>query len=77
MRTFKYTAGLGRQIRQARQTAGLSQATTATKAGMHQGDLSLLERDLVQPEIPTLCRLAKVLGADWGYDGRRIVFRRK
>jgi len=78
MTTIAHTEGIGRQIRECREAAGLSQAELAERAGLSQPHVSLIEAD-GRPElsIRTLMRLADALNADWCYDGRRIVFRRR
>jgi len=77
-RTIANTEGIGRQIRQAREAAGWTQAELAERAGLSQQHVSLIEAG-GRPElsIRTLMRLADALQADWCYDGDRIVFRRR
>lgn len=77
-RTITHTDGIGPQIREAREAAGWTQAELAERAGLSQQHVSLIEA-AGRPELSvrTLMRLADALKADWTYDGRRIVFRRR
>jgi len=77
MGRFRHTEGLGQQVREAREAAGLTQSELAERAAMSQQQVSLIERAAVQPMIDTLQRLAVALRADWSYDGVRIVFARR
>ena len=77
MKTLRSSNGLGWQIGELRHAAGLSQAELGNRAGLSQQHVSQIERDLLQPTISVLCRLADALAADWSYDGRRIIFRRR
>lgn len=54
-------ASLGRAIRSARQTAGISMRTLATRCGVSQPFLSEVERGLSMPSIATLYRVAEAL----------------
>ena len=51
-----------RNLRRARDEAGLSQEALADKADMHRNEISLLERGQREPKIGTVARLAKALG---------------
>ncbi|MDQ3933242.1 MAG: helix-turn-helix transcriptional regulator [Actinomycetota bacterium] len=51
-----------RNLRRARESAGLSQEALADKADMHRNEISLLERGQREPKIGTVARLAKALG---------------
>ena len=51
-----------RNLRRAREKAGLSQEALADKADMHRNEISLLERGRREPKIGTVARLAKALG---------------
>lgn len=53
---------LGARVRAARTKTGLSQATLAKKAGLHEMYVSALERGLTNPTVETLISLARVLG---------------
>jgi transcriptional regulator with XRE-family HTH domain len=77
MATISNTAGLGQQIREAREAAQMSQGELASAANLDQPHVSRIEHELTQPDVSTICRLADALAADWSYDGRRIVFRRR
>jgi transcriptional regulator with XRE-family HTH domain len=52
---------LGRAIRSARQTAGISMRALATRCGLSQPFLSAVERGLSMPSIATLYRIAEAL----------------
>ncbi len=49
-------------LREARRTAGLSQAELAERAGTTQAEISRYERAVVLPEIATLSRLVEACG---------------
>lgn len=51
-----------RNLRRARDQAGLSQEALADRADMHRNEISLLERGQREPKIGTVARLAKALG---------------
>lgn len=53
---------IGRKLRKARKAAKLSVAETARRAEVSKNHLYVLERGEMMPSIPTLGRLAKVLG---------------
>lgn len=52
---------LGKHLREARESAGLSQEELARGAGVHRVYVSLLERDKQSPTVNVLERLCKVL----------------
>ena len=52
---------LGRAIRSARETAGISMRALATRCGLSQPFLSAVERGLSMPSIATLYRIAEAL----------------
>jgi len=70
-------ASIGRQIRETREAAGLSQLELAERAGLTQGNLSWIETGRRGVGVEVLNRLADALGATWGYDGGRMIFRRR
>lgn len=53
---------LGRTIRQARTTSGMSMRALAVRSGLSQPFLSAVERGLSMPSIATLYRVAEALG---------------
>ena len=53
---------LGKELRNARQAAGLSQEQLALKARVDRSYLSELERDLKSPTVALLLRLCSALG---------------
>lgn len=50
-------------VRKRRQTCGLSMTELAAQVGLTVGGVSQIERDLVNPTIPTLRRIASALGS--------------
>ncbi len=57
------TTSLGRELRDARLAAGLSQRTAARAAGISGAQLSRLERGIIaKPTVDQLARIAVVLG---------------
>ena len=52
---------LGTQIREARESAGLTMAALGLRAGFSKGYISQVERDLVTPSIGALNRIAAAL----------------
>lgn len=52
---------IGSRIRARREKLGFSQSDCASKAGMHQPNLSLIENGEMSPDISTLERLAGAL----------------
>ncbi|MFI5381827.1 MAG: helix-turn-helix domain-containing protein, partial [Tepidisphaerales bacterium] len=53
---------VGRELRKAREAAGLSQEQLAFQAGVHRTYVSMLERDKKSPTLTVLFRLCKALG---------------
>jgi transcriptional regulator with XRE-family HTH domain len=51
-----------RNLRKARETAGLSQERLAFKCKLHRTEISLLERGVREPRLSTIVRLARGLG---------------
>jgi transcriptional regulator with XRE-family HTH domain len=51
-----------RNLRRAREQAGLSQEALAERAGMHRNAVALLETGKREPRLSTIVRLAKALG---------------
>lgn len=49
-------------IKTLRKERGISQEALAERAGLHRNFISLVERDLSQPTVDTLFRLADALG---------------
>jgi transcriptional regulator with XRE-family HTH domain len=52
---------IGKNLRDARFRAGLTQAELAQKAGTTQTTVARIERDAVEPEITTIRKLAGAL----------------
>jgi len=55
---------LGKQIRRAREQAGITQAELAGRIGASQGDISSYESGRFEPLSSNLYQLARALGAD-------------
>ena len=55
-----------RLLREAREERGLSMNVLAQRAGLSQSMISLVERDLRNPTLDTLLRIAHVLEVDLG-----------
>lgn len=53
---------LGRRLRDARTSAGLSQTDLERASGIPKATLSRYENDRIMPSLPTLRRLAEALG---------------
>ncbi len=53
---------IGKNLKDARFRAGLTQAELADKAGTTQTTVARIERDAVQPEVTTIRKLAATLG---------------
>jgi transcriptional regulator with XRE-family HTH domain len=53
---------IGKNLKDARFRAGLTQAELAEKAGTTQTTVARIERDAVQPEVTTIRKLAVALG---------------
>lgn len=56
------TLSFGRNLREARRNAGLSQQALADRAGIDRATISLIENDRESPRTDTVLRLADVLG---------------
>ncbi len=54
-------AQLGKNVKKARENAGLTQEKLAEKAGIHVSYVSRIERGVVNPSFDILENLAKVL----------------
>jgi transcriptional regulator with XRE-family HTH domain len=52
---------IGKNLRDARFRAGLTQEELAKKAGVTQTTITRIERDAVQPEVTTVRKLAAAL----------------
>ena len=48
-----------------RKTAGLNQAELASRAGVSQSEISVIERGLFTPKPAVAKRIAGALGIDW------------
>lgn len=55
---------LGRNVREARRSAGLSQEQLAFEAGMKRSYVSDLERGTRNPSVKAIARLAIALGVE-------------
>ncbi|MCC6785577.1 MAG: helix-turn-helix transcriptional regulator [Planctomycetes bacterium] len=55
------TAVLGRSIRDARRSLGLTQSELGVRAGVTQATVSNIERDVSPPSLDTVLRLLTVL----------------
>lgn len=75
----------GRNLREARRHAELSQHELHERSGIAQSHLSELERALVDPKLSTMADLADVLGVDVlellspspSFEGRRAARQRR
>jgi transcriptional regulator with XRE-family HTH domain len=56
--------GVVRILREERQRQGISMEVLADKAGLSKGMVSLVERDLRNPTLNTIVRLARALDMD-------------
>ena len=54
-------AELGRNVRAARARARLTQEALADLAALERSQISLIERELANPSLSTLCQLANAL----------------
>lgn len=54
---------LGRELRQARLAAGMTQEALSSAAKIDRSYISQLERDLKSPTVDTLLRLCRAMGA--------------
>lgn len=55
-------AAFARNLRAAREKAGLSQEALAERAGMHRNAVALLETGKRDPRVSTVAKLAQALG---------------
>ena len=53
---------LGKELRKARENAGLSQETVAFDAGIDRSHLSDIERDQHMPTVDTFLRICRAIG---------------
>jgi transcriptional regulator with XRE-family HTH domain len=53
---------IGKNLKDARFRAGLTQVELAEKAGVTQTTVARIERDAVEPEVTTVRKLAAALG---------------
>lgn len=58
--------GLGRKVRELRETRGLSLKALAAEAGVSESFVSQVERGVANPSVASLRRLAAALGASVG-----------
>lgn len=58
--------GVVRALRDERQRQGISMEVLAEKAGLSKGMVSLVERDLRNPTLNTIVRIARALNMDLG-----------
>ena len=58
---------LGRELKNIREAAGMSQERLAFEAGVHRTYISLLERDKKSPTFNVLLRICKALNVDHAY----------
>ena len=61
-RPSRYTPKFPNAIRRCRIQCGLSQQALATKLALHRSLVSLWERGLRLPSVPSLLRMARELG---------------
>jgi transcriptional regulator with XRE-family HTH domain len=59
-------ANVVRFLREERQTRGLSMNVVAQRSGLSHSIVSLIERDLRNPTLDTLLRIADAIGIDLG-----------
>ena len=55
-----------RLLREERERQGISMNVLAQNAGLHHATISLVERELRNPSLDTLIRIADVLNVDLG-----------
>jgi ribosome-binding protein aMBF1 (putative translation factor) len=65
--TFREYFRLARQMTEARKAKGLSQQQVATRSGLHQSEISDIERGRANPTFQTLQRLARSLDGRIGF----------
>lgn len=66
-------ARVSRFLREERLRQGMSMTVLAQKAGLSQAMISFVERDLRNPTLETLLRIAEVLEVDLGSAIQRAV----
>jgi transcriptional regulator with XRE-family HTH domain len=59
-------AHIGKRLKDLRFRAGLTQQELADRAGTTQTTVARIERDMVEPEVTTIRKLAEALGATPG-----------
>lgn len=59
-------AGLGTNLRQARERLGLTQEQVAQRSGVHATEVSRIEGGKRDPQVSTVLRLAKALEIEPG-----------
>jgi transcriptional regulator with XRE-family HTH domain len=59
-------ANVIRLLREAREERGLSMNVVAQRSGLSHSIVSLIERDLRNPTLDTLLRMAEAIGIDLG-----------
>ena len=60
------SAHVARILREERESRGLSMTTLAERAGLSQAMISFVEREIRNPSLATLLRIAYVLEIDLG-----------
>jgi transcriptional regulator with XRE-family HTH domain len=60
------TANVIRLLREQREKRGLSMNVVAQRSGLSHSIISLIERDLRNPTLDTLLRIAEAIGVDLG-----------
>jgi len=60
------TANVIRLLREEREKRGLSMTAVAQRSGLSQSIISLIERDLRNPTLDTMLRIADAIGIDLG-----------
>ena len=65
--TFREYFRLAREMTEARKAKGLSQQQVATKSGLHQSEISDIERGRANPTFQTLQRIARSLDGRIGF----------
>ena len=55
---------IGRQVREARQRAGLTQSDLSTASGVLQPEISRVERGFANPTLDTLGKLAAAVNTE-------------
>ena len=65
MKTANMT--IGSRIREARDTAGLTQQELADRIGINWKSLSAIERNVNNPSIKTICKISNTLAVSCDY----------